>query len=87
MRQQLQQPIKEQRQFIDTVLQRQLTKSCQASLNAINTDLKNADKQIRELIQADDYLRELFDLLTTRRPDSMPEINNATATEVLIVTE
>ncbi len=82
VRQQLQQPINEQQGFIDPVLQRQLTKSCQASLNAINADLKNTDKQIQELIQADDYLRTLFELVT-----SVPGVGNATATEVLIATE
>lgn len=82
VRQQLQQPINEQQGFIDPVLQRQITKSCQASLNAINADLKNTDKQIQELIQADDYLRTLFELVT-----SVPGVGNATATEVLIATE
>ncbi|WP_338874989.1 transposase [Spirosoma sp. SC4-14] len=82
MRQQLQQPINEQQGFIDPVLQRQLTKTCQASLKAINADLKNADKQIRELIQADDYLKALFDLVT-----SVPGVGDATATELLIATE
>ena len=81
VRQQLQQPINEQQRFIDPVLQRQLIKSCQASLNAINTDLKNADKQIQELIQADDYLRTLFNLVT-----SVSGVDSATATEVLIAT-
>lgn len=51
-------------------------------MNAINADLKNADKQIRELIQADAYLKTLFDLVT-----SVPGVGEATATEVLIATE
>lgn len=80
--QQLQQPIREQQRFVDPFLQRQLTKSCQASLNAIKTDLKNVDKQIMELIHADEYLKKLFDLVT-----SVPGVGSATATELLVATE
>lgn len=80
--QQLQQPLGEQQRFIDPILQRQLTKSCQASLKAINADLKNADRQIQELIQADEHLRQLFDLVT-----SVPGVGEVTATEVIIATE
>jgi transposase len=80
--QQMQQPIKEQQRFVEPSLQRQLIKSCQASLNAIKVDLKNVDKQIQELIQADDYLKKLFDLVT-----SVPGVGIATATELLVATE
>lgn len=54
----------------------------QASLKAINADLKNADRQIQELIQAEEHLRQLFDLVT-----SGPGVGGATATEVIIATE
>lgn len=80
--QQMQQPIKEQQRFIEPSLQRQLIKSCQASLNAIKIDLKNVDKQIMELIEADDHLKQLFNLVT-----SAPGVGGATATELLVATE
>jgi len=68
VRQQLQQPITEQQGFVDSMLQKQLAKSCQASLKAINTDLESADKQINELIQQDDRLKELFEWIIAPAP-------------------
>ena len=68
VRQQLQQPITEQQSFVDSMLQKQLAKSCQASLKAINTDLESADKQINELIQQDDRLKELFEWIIAPAP-------------------
>lgn len=86
VRQQLQQPITQQQGFVDAALQKQLAKSCQTSLKAINADLEAADKQITELIESDDPhrrtgLKELFALLT-----SVPGVGSATATEVLVAT-
>ena len=82
VRQQLQQPLTEQSSFVDSVLQKQLIKNCQASLKAINTDLKTTDKQIDELIQSDTRLNELFGWIT-----SVPGVGSATATEVLVATD
>ena len=59
--QQLQQPISEQQGFVDSTLQKQLIKSCQASLKAINADLEATDKQINTHIQQDARLKELFE--------------------------
>ncbi len=86
VRQQLQQPITQQQGFVDAALQKQLAKSCQTSLKAINADLEAADKQITALIESDDPhrrtgLKELFALLT-----SVPGVGSATATEVLVAT-
>jgi transposase len=81
VRQQLQQPVREQQGFMDASLQKQVVKSCQASLKAINHDLEDADKQIKAIIQRDDRLKELFTWLT-----SVPGIGPATATEVLVAT-
>ncbi|CAN5264142.1 IS110 family transposase [soil metagenome] len=81
VRQQLQLPITEQQGFVDAALQKQLAKSCQSSLKAINADLEATDKQITELITSDDRLKELFSLLT-----SVPGVGSATATEVLVAT-
>jgi transposase len=82
VRQQLQQPITEQDGFIDAALQKQLAKNCQASLKAINADLQIADKQITELIEGDDRLKELFAWIT-----SVPGVGPATATEVIVATD
>jgi len=82
VRQQLQQPLTEQAGFVESSLQKQLTKNCQASLKAINADLEVVDKQIDELIQGDDRLKELFGWIT-----SIPGVGSATATEVLAATD
>lgn len=82
VRQQLQQPISEQQRFIDSTLQKQLTKSCQASLKAINADLEATDAQINTLIQQDARLKELFEWIT-----SVPGVGSATATEVIVATD
>lgn len=79
--QQLQQPITEQQGFVDTALQKQLLKNCQASLKAIKADLEAAEKQITELIAQDDRLNELFTWIT-----SVPGVGSATATEILVAT-
>ena len=81
VRQQLQQPITEQEGFVDAGLQKQLVKNCQVSLNAINADLESVNKQIDDLIQADERLKELFAWIT-----SVPGVGPATATEVIVAT-
>ena len=87
VRQQLQQPITEQEGFVDSTLQKQLAKSCQASLKAINADLEATDKQINELIDQDDRLKELFTWTSLRRPGSVPGVGSVTAAEVLVATD
>lgn len=82
VRQQLQQPLTEQEGFVEPELQKQLAKNCQASLKAIKADLESVDKQIDELIQKDDRLKELFDWIT-----SVPGVGPATATEVIVATD
>jgi transposase len=81
VRQQLQQPITEQQGFFDAALQKQLLKSCQTSLKAINADLEVTDRQITELIKADGRLNELFTWIT-----SVPGVGSATATELIVAT-
>jgi len=81
VRQQLQQPINEQQGFVSKSLQKQLSKDCQASLKAINADLARAEKQISEIIQSDDRLKELFGWIT-----SVPGVGDAIAAEVLVAT-
>ena len=74
-------PLAEQQGFIDPALQKQLTKSCQASLIALEKDRKAIEKAIDVLIKADPRLSQLFDLVT-----SVPGIGTATATEIVIAT-
>lgn len=81
VRRQLQQPLTEQQGFIDTALQKQLSKDCQASLKALDSDLDLVDSQINDLIKQDNRLHELFEWIT-----SVPGIGPATATEVIVAT-
>lgn len=79
-------PLAEQQGFINPTLQKQILKGCQASLTAIEKDRKAIDKSIEQLIEGDQQLKELFGLITARRPGSIPGIGPATATEVVIAT-
>lgn len=74
-------PLAEQQGFINPVLQKQLSKSCQASLTAIEKDRKAVDKAIDALIEADSHLCQLFELVT-----SVPGIGKTTATEIVVAT-
>ena len=74
-------PLAEQQSFVNPVLQKQLSKSCQASLAAIDKDRKAIDKAIDVLIEGDDQLKQLFALIT-----AVPGIGAVTATEVVIAT-
>ncbi|NEU70017.1 IS110 family transposase [Spirosoma agri] len=74
-------PLAEQQGFINPTFQKQLLKGCQASLVAIEKDRKAVDKDIDQLVEGDNQLKELFGLIT-----SIPGIGPATATEVVIAT-
>ena len=74
-------PLAEQQNFINPTLQKQLLKSCKASLTALQKDRQAIDIAIEELIAGDAYLKELFALMT-----SVPGIGTATATEVIVAT-
>lgn len=74
-------PLSEQQNFVNPTLQKQLLKSCQASLTAIEKDRQAIDKAIDQLVDGDDQLKQLFALIT-----SVPGIGPATATEVVIAT-
>lgn len=78
---QLTNPLSEQQNFVNPALQKQLLKSCRASLVALEKDRKAIDKAIELLIETDSQLKELFGLVT-----SVPGIGTATATEVVIAT-
>lgn len=74
-------PLAEHQNFINPQFQKQLTKTCQASLDALAKDRKAIDKAIAHLIENDEQLKSLFGLIS-----SVPGIGPATATEVLIAT-
>lgn len=74
-------PLAEQQNFINPGFQKQLRKSCQASLVALEKDRKAVDKAIEQLIESDIQLKQLFALIT-----SVPGIGPVTATEVVIAT-
>ena len=82
VRSQLQQPINEQANFVNTKSQKLLVKNCQASLKAINSDLEHVDQQISMLIKQDEQLNQLFNLIT-----SIPGVGIITATEVVLATD
>ena len=52
-------PLAEQQGFIDPAMQKQLSKSCQASLTALEKDRKAVEKAIEALIKADPRLSQL----------------------------
>lgn len=79
--QQLQQPLDEQQSFIDNSIQKQLLKTCQTSLKAIQADIEKVNKQIKEIIEKDSHLKELFDYIT-----SVPGVGAVTASEVIVST-
>ena len=74
-------PLAEQQSFINPTLQKQLQKSCKASLKALEKDRKAVDADIDQLIAKDEHLKELFALMT-----SVPGIGVVTATEVIVAT-
>jgi transposase len=74
-------PLAEQQGFVNPVLQKQVQKSCKASLLALEKDRKAIDAAINQLIAGDDQLKDLFALMT-----SVPGIGVATATEVIVAT-
>ncbi|QKZ14455.1 IS110 family transposase [Spirosoma sp. KUDC1026] len=74
-------PLAEQQSFIDPTLQKQLSKSCQASLTALEKERKAVEKAIDALIEADPRLGRLFELVM-----SVPGVGTATTTEIVIAT-
>lgn len=74
-------PLAEQQGFIDPTLQKQLSKSYQASLTSLEKDRKAVEKTIDALIEVDPRLSQLFELVM-----SVPGIGTATATEIVIAT-
>ncbi|GAB4038349.1 IS110 family RNA-guided transposase [Spirosoma gilvum] len=74
-------PVAEQETFISKSLQKNLKGNVKKSLIALKEEQKAVELAIRELIEADARLKELFDLMV-----SVPGIGPVIATELLVAT-
>ena len=74
-------PLSDAKGLVDKKTLNSETVLCQSSMDAMKADLKAVDKKIRELIDQDPVLKELFDIV-----DSVKGIGPVIATEVLITT-
>lgn len=74
-------PVAEQETFISKSFQKTLKRNVNKSLLALKEEQKAVEQQIKELVQADARLKELFDLMV-----SVPGIGPVIATELLIAT-
>lgn len=72
-------PVAEQETFVSRSLQKTLKANVKKSLMALKEEQKAVEQQIHQLIQADAWLKELFDLMV-----SVPGIGPVIATELLI---
>lgn len=79
---QLKKPLKEGSEFEDKDLIKQVAKLCKSSLVTLENDLKKIDKQIKETLQSDEYLKNLFNLIT-----SVDGIGKVTAAAIIIYTD
>ena len=74
-------PLSDAKEFVDKKMLDSEKLLCQSSIDALNKDLKSVDKKIKELIQNDPTLKELFEII-----ESVKGIGPVIATEVLITT-
>lgn len=78
---QLETPLKEQNDFIEKAIQKQLIASSKSSIAAIEKDIDRVDKQIKELIDNDKDLKNNYELIT-----SISGIGPVTAVYVIAAT-
>jgi adenylyl- and sulfurtransferase ThiI len=74
-------PVTEQETFISKSLQKTLKDNVKKSLTTLQEEQKVVEQAIKQLIEADPRLKELFDLMV-----SVPGIGPVIATELLITT-
>lgn len=74
-------PLSDAKGLVDKKTLNSETSLCESSMDAMKADLKAVDKKIKELIDQDPVLKELFDIV-----DSVKGIGPVIATEVLITT-
>ena len=79
-------PLSDAKGLVDKKTLNSETSLCQSSMDAMKADLKAVDKKIKELIDQDPILKELFDIAECRPVDSVKGIGPVIATEVLITT-
>ncbi len=77
----LKQPLGETKRFLGKVAYATEKAITDPVVNAADNQLKQVEKQIKKLIQADDTLRELFELVT-----SVDAVGPVTASHMLVVT-
>lgn len=77
----LETPLSDSKEFIGKIAHKEATNACQDSIDALKKDIKNIEKQIKELIQQDDELKHLFEIIT-----SIKGVSTVTATEIIITT-
>jgi len=74
-------PLSDAKKLVDKKKLNSETALCKSSLDALKEDLKAVEKKIKQLIDNDSQLKELFDIV-----DSVKGIGPVIATEVLITT-
>lgn len=80
-RKQLKTSIAEDKKFLDKIVISQMNKCCKQSIIALDNDIKKTDVAIKELIESDERLSELFLYI-----ESVPGVGKVTATEIVINT-
>ena len=81
VRKMLQSPLTDSQGFITKKDHDDAKKACQKTMNALKKDIQSVEKQIKNTIQSDNYLKELFELI-----ESVKGIGPVIATEILIIT-
>ena len=79
-------PLSDAKKFVDKKMLDSETSLCKSSMDALKEDLKAVEKKIKQLIDNDPQLKELFDIAECRPVDSVKGIGPVIATEVLITT-
>jgi len=77
----LQLPLKEQASFFNKKAAKEISVHCNASLKSLKKDLEKVNKQIQDVILADEHLKKLFQLIT-----SITCVGPVTATEMIVTT-
>lgn len=73
--------IKEDKQFINKESSSQMMRCCKQSIKALQKDIKKTEEEIKKVIESDDKLKELFSFI-----ESVPGVGKITATEIVINT-
>jgi len=74
-------PLKESLEFDTVAISENLVDNQEASITALKSDLKNVERKLKELIEQDPLLHQLFQLIT-----SVEGVGPVTAREIIIAT-